>query len=208
MKQPGKTAAFLLFLSIYLGLSACATPVSGVRASLIQSPDLHRLSPSDIAVLPIEDRTSDKKVSRLLPYMREEINRALPQRKYSPVTSRTVDAAFGDFLPVDGSSLIQEAVLKKLAGKAGEDAVLAVQINRWDETSLHASAIVRFSAGVTLLSSKEGLALWSGDLQGQVKAGGRQRPAPRGPKARARAAAKEFVTQLIDRLPRRRTQGQ
>ena len=202
MKQPGKTAAFPLIL--FLGLSACATPMSGVRSALIQSPDLHRLSPADIAVLPIEDRTSDKKVSRLLAYMREEINRALPLRKYSPISIRTVDAAFGDSLPVDGSSLIQEAVLKKLCGRADEDAVLAVQINRWDESSLLSSAIVRFAAEVTLLSSKEGLALWSGDLQGQVKAGG-QKPAPRGPSARARAAAKEFVAQLIDRLPRRRT---
>ncbi len=114
-----------------------------------------------------------------------------------------MDAAFGDSLPVDGSSVVQEAVLKKLAGKAQEDAVLAIQINRWDESSLMASAIVRFSAEVTLLGSKEGRALWSGALQGQVKAGG-TRPAPRDPEARANAAAAEFVAQLIQRLPRRR----
>ncbi|MHC4077805.1 MAG: hypothetical protein ACYTGW_12480 [Planctomycetota bacterium] len=203
MKQRGKTAAFLLIF----GLSACATQSSAVRSAMVQSPDLHRLSPSDIAVLPIEDRTSDKTVSRLLSHMRAQINRALPQRKYSPVSTQAVDAAFGTALPVDGSSIIQEAVLKKLAGKADEDAVLAVQISRWDQSSLMANAIVRFAAEVTLFGSKEGRPLWSGDLQGQLKAGGAN-PAPRGPKDRARAAADEFVAQLIDRLPRRRTGGQ
>ncbi len=204
MKQRGKTAAFLLLGFSFVGFSACAVQTSSVRGGgLLQSPDLHRLRPADIAVLPIEDRTSNKSVSRLLPFMREEINRSLPRRRYSPVSTQAVDAAFGDSLPVDGSSVVQEAVLKKLVGKAQEDAVLAIQINRWDESSLMASAIVRFSAEVTLLGSKEGRALWSGALQGQVKAGG-TRPAPRDPEARANAAAAEFVAQLIQRLPRRR----
>jgi hypothetical protein len=202
MKQRGKLAAFLLFL----GLSACAVPTSSVRSALIQSPDLHRLRPSDIAVLPIEDRTPDKKVSRLLPFMRDEVNRSLPQRRYAPVSVQAVDAAFGASLPAAGSSVVEEGILKKLAGKADEDAVLAIQISRWDDSSLMASGIVRFSAEVTLLGSKEGRALWSGDLQGQVKAGG-SHPAPLDPDARARAAAAEFVAQLIQRLPRRRTEG-
>ena len=206
MKQRGKTAAFLLLLGfLFGGVSACAVPTSAVRSALIQSPDLHRLHPADIAVLPIEDRTTNKRVSTLLPYMRAEINRSLPLRRYSPVSTQAVDAAFGDSLPADGSSVVQEAVLKKLAGKAQEDAVLAIQINRWDDSSLFASAIVRFSAEVTLLGSKEGRALWSGGMEGQVKAGGLD-PAPRGPEDRARAAVAEFVAQLIQRLPRRRTE--
>lgn len=203
MKQRGKTAAFLLFF----GLSACAVQTSSVRSALIQSPDLHRLCPSNIAVLPVEDRTPNKSVARLLPYIREEINASLPARKYSPMAVGWVDTAIKGYVPAEGSSVVEEAVLRTLADKlADEDAVLAVQINRWDDSSLMASAIVRFSAEVTLLGSKEGRALWSGDLEGQVKAGG-SHPAPRDPDDRARAAAAEFVAQLIQRLPRRRAEG-
>ncbi len=186
-----------------LGLSACATQMSEVRSSLIHSPELRNQRPNDIAVLPIEDRTADKKVSRLLSFMRAEIRRRLPLRRYAPLTSQAVDAAFGEHLPVDGSSIIDAAVLGKLAGKAEEDAVLAIQINRWDESSLRASGVVRFAAEITLLSSSDRRPLWSGGLEGHVKAGG-LRPAPLDPRDRAKAAVSEFATQLLDRLPRRR----
>jgi len=209
MRQLGKAAAVLLFSWFGVGLGACALQTSSVRSALIQSPDLHRLHPANIAVLPVEDRTGNKSVAALLPFMRDELNRSLPYRRYSPMAVSWVDSSLRDSAPARGASLVEEAVLKDLAGKVGQDAdaLLAVRINHWDDSSLLASAIVRFSAEVTLLGTKERKALWSGDLQGQVKAGGAT-PAPLDPADRARAAAAEFVAQLMQRLPRRRVPDQ
>ena len=131
------------------------------------------------------------------------INRGLIQRKYSPLTAAVVDASMGKHIPRPPASIIDQRVLKGLAGRCGEDAVLALRISKWDESSLLSHNQVRFTATVTLLGGPEGTVLLAGGLDGAVKAGGLG-PAPRQPEERARAAVEEFVRKLMEVLPWRR----
>lgn len=202
-----RPASLLLSLPLLGTLPGCITTNEAeVREWLQISPELRATNPADIAVLPVEDATPEGTVGALAGHIREEINRALVQRSYSHLSSTYVDAHMGrrNVVPAaGGESIVEPAVLSRLASKADEDAILAVQIARWDQTTLLVDNQVKFLAKVTLFGSKDRKVLWSGGLSGSVEAGG-LRAAPRDPEARAKAAASEFVDALIGRLPMRR----
>ena len=74
-------AAFGLLL-----LAGCQTanPVR-VDASFVTSPELATRSPSDVAVLPIEDGTPTRAAERHLTFLRQEVMRQLPDRLFAPL---------------------------------------------------------------------------------------------------------------------------
>lgn len=196
------TAWFVLASTL---LVACMADPPRVQPSLHASPRLATTGPADIAVLPIEDATPDRKAEPVLVTIREAINEELVERRYSPLAAGRVDSALGtgtNSVPRRGA-VVDAAYLGSLAGKAKEDALLGIRITRWDTSSLMANARVRFGVDVTMIESRSKEILWSGTVDGDVKAGG-DGAAPLDPAERGRDASRRFARELIQLLPRRR----
>jgi hypothetical protein len=196
----------LVALSL-LGLSACVMPgLPPIEDSLVRSAELGKVNPTSIAVLEVEDRTNGEFVKPLLETMRRQLGVSLIDRYYSPLTSTYVDSRMQRAVQNAASgrvSSIETEFLASLAGQANEDAILAVQVTHWDQSSLLVSNQVHFVAKVTMFASAKKIVLWSGDMRGVVVAGGTG-AAPRDPVARAESAARELIKELLNRLPKRR----
>ena len=188
-----------------LCFAGCMNPQpADVQSSLSASPELYATNPTNIAVLPVEDASPDRRANPHLAHIRDELARALVRQSYSPFSARAVDGPLANeaiALNKDGG-VTNASLLQRLAGKFGEDAVLGVKIDSWDESSLMADNKVRFSSDVALLDSKGKRMLWSGHVNGEVKAGGFG-PAPLDRDEKSRSAAAEFAWALIQRLPSR-----
>ena len=85
------------------------------------------------------------------------------------------------------------------------NAILAVQIKYWDPSSLLVDNRVRYSVRATLFGSVGKVVLWSGEIPQGIAVAGGTGAAPRDPVARAQSAAREFVKELLELLPRRRS---
>lgn len=183
----------------FLLFAACKTPPPlTTTPSFVTYPALATRNPGDIAVLPVEDGTANLAASRHLDFMRQVLQRQLPNRLYSPLASNVVDAALSKLQPGPGETLMTPAYLKRIAGKAAEDAALAVHIDRWDEGRLLAEQKLSFQFQAALVAS-DGELLWSGNLAGTVKAGGLG-PAPRDRDAMARSCAELALAELLNHL--------
>jgi hypothetical protein len=194
----------IAILGAALALGACQTPPPTVYPTLEASPDLFRVNPVDIAVLPVQDATPDGSAAGVIDDIREQIRRSLVDRYYTPLASAKVDEVMKHHAPLGpGVSVIDAGWLRSLGGAFGEDASFAVRLHEWDDSTLMSTGWIRFAADVALASSQSETALWSGSFRGEVKAGG-QGPTPRDRAQREASAAEQFARELVDRLPRRR----
>jgi hypothetical protein len=188
--------AFLLLFA------ACQTtePVV-VNATFVAAKEFDDRSPSQIAVLKVEDGTADGVVQRHLTFLRQEVMRQLPGRLFTPIAAGAVDAALGaQPAPGAGESILVPATLRKLSGHAGEDATFALRVDRWDEGRLHVDRRLWFQFQAALVGS-DGVQLWSGTISGEVKAGG-VGAAPRDRDSMARSCGELAITEMMNRLPR------
>jgi hypothetical protein len=192
-----------------LSFAGCRTPNPvDVDATFTTSTQFALHSPSILSLLPIEDGTDEDVVARHLDYMREEINRQLPDRLYAPTRQTWVDASVGRAAAVGaapaGESILAPGKLAELAKSGKDDAVLAVRVTAWNESALMSTRKVRFQFEAAMVAN-DGVQLWSGSIQGKVKAGGAG-AAPLGREASARScvelAVRELLLQLPDRLVR------
>jgi hypothetical protein len=195
---------FIRFVAVVVVvvLAACQTsqPVS-VQPSFSTSPALSVRNPGDIAVLPVEDGTVGGAATRHLTFLREVLQRHLPDRFYSPLTAQIVDAAVGSEVRGQGETILTPAYLRRVAGKSSEDALLAVRVDRWDESTLLADKRLRFQVQAALVAN-DGEVLWSGTLIGEAKAGG-MGAAPRERDAMARSAGELAMIELLNHLAQR-----
>jgi hypothetical protein len=185
----------------FLVLAGCQTPNPvKVDADFAVSPTLLASSPTVLSVLPVEDGTANGAVASRIPFFRQELNRQLVSRGYSSTTESWVDAAQIGAAPI-GESILTPNRLLAMAKAGRDDAVVAVRIERWDEQTLMFDRKVRFRASVAMVGS-DGTQLWSGSMQGSVKAGGAG-AAPRGRDAAARSCVSLVVGALLEWLPER-----
>jgi hypothetical protein len=189
----------LAFATLIL-LAACETtnPVQ-VAPSFTTSPALAAVNPADIAVLAVEDGTPDGRAGKLLTLMRQVLMRALTERMYSPLSPAQVDAALSGDARQPSESSVTPAYLKRVAGRATEDATLAVRIDDWDESTLLTDKVVRFRVHAVLVAANTADPLWSGTMQGEVKAGGLG-AAPRDKDGMARSCAELAMSELLNHL--------
>lgn len=187
--------------------ASCQTPDPVVvNAAFTPTPDLAARSPTQIAVLAVEDGTADadrpeRRAARHLTLFRQEVIRQLPGRLYTPITPVAVDNALANVgKPAQGQSLIQPAVLQKLAGHAGEDAIFALRVSGWDESNLAIDKHVWFQLEAVLMGS-DGALLWSGQIAGKVRAGGAG-VTPRDREGMSRSCVDLAVGEMLQRLPR------
>lgn len=187
-------------------LAACQT-VEPVRVESTFAPTtaFSTRSPADIAVLPVEDGTTDGAAQRHLVFLRQIVMQQLPNRLFSPLSATAVDAALRNdpsaVAPAPGESLLAPATLQKLAGHCAEDAMFALRVDRWDESTLLFDKRLRFQFQAVLVGS-DAQVLWTGTIHGEVKAGG-VGAAPRDRDAIARSCAMLAVNEMMLQLPRR-----
>jgi hypothetical protein len=192
-----------LLLSTFALLAACqvTNPVM-LTPSFTTSPALMVRNPVDIAVLPVEDGTSERSVAPITDYMRNKLMAKLLDRMYSPLNSTIVDASLSSESPKNGETVLTPSYLKRVAGKAQADAVLAVRIDRWDEASLLTDHRVRFQLRVAMAGGTDGELLWYGTLAGDVKAGGLG-AAPLDRFQMQKSCAEIAMVELLHQLPPR-----
>lgn len=189
----------LVLLALAVGCKS--PPPMNATSSFAASPALALRNPSDIAVLPVEDGTSNKGVERFAEYMRQTIQRALPSRLYVPLSLDLVDSAMLANKPQPGESMLAPGYLKRVAGKFSEEALIAFRINRWDESRLMVDKTVDFEVQAAMVAS-DGEVLWSGSLVGTVKSGGLA-AAPRDRDQMSRSCANLAIESALNYLPRR-----
>jgi hypothetical protein len=183
-------------------LAACQTPEPiKVTGNFTSAPALAARSPSDIAVLPVENGTADGAVQRHLVFLRQEIMRQLPDRLYAPLTATSVDAALRGAAGVPSGSMLVPATLQAMAKQAPGDGVLAVRVGRWDEARLLADRYLVFQFQAVLMAG-DGTQMWSGTIDGEVKAGGAG-PAPLDRDGMARSCGELAVREMLLQLPLR-----
>ena len=186
---------------VLLLLAGCKTPNPvDVDANFVTTTEFASRSPSILSLLPIEDGTKSRAVARHLTFMRQEVNRQLPERLYTPTRQTWVDASTRGAAPA-GESIVTPAALKALAQAGKDDAVLAIRVDEWNESQLMSTRKVAFQFEAAMAGS-DGAQLWSGTIQGRVKAGGAG-AAPLGRDAMARSCVELAVRELLLRLPNR-----
>jgi hypothetical protein len=189
--------------SLALALGCVPLPPAAVNSSLQATDGLRAANPSNIAVVPVEDGTRGGNARDVLETFRQEMYAALVQRRYVPLSSRVVDPVVREqAAAVANASLTRPEVLARVAGHLNEDAVLAVRITAWDESRVMANARVRFGVEATMISSSTKAVLWSGGLDGEVKAG-REGAAPRYRDERVLDCTKQIARAMISQLPER-----
>lgn len=200
MVKASRSRSFtLLAVAAALTLAGCQTPEPmQVEATFAPTPGLVEVRPAHIAVLPIENGTPDGAIARHLTYLRQEVERQLVDRHYTALDSSYVDA-IGP-MPA-GESLLTPATLAKVAGRDVEEAVLAVRVQRWDESRLLTDHTVAFQFDA-VMAGRKGEVLWNGSMQGVIKAGG-SGAAPREPDRAAQSCIHLAVEQMLQRLPMR-----
>lgn len=194
---PGVAIAALLLLA------GCQVPAPVVvDSTLVATPAFSARSPKDVAVLPVEDGTADGAVNRHLVFLRQEVMRHLVDRHFSPLNAEKVDAELrGVAGGAGGETLLAPATLQRMSGHSAEDAVFALRIDRWDESELDRAHKVRFQFQAVLMGVDQ-VQLWSGTIQGEVKAGGAG-AAPRDRDGMARSCGALAVQEMMQRLPLR-----
>jgi hypothetical protein len=192
-----------LGLAALLLLVGCqAPPPVVVNSTFVATPEFATRSPKDVAVLPVEDGTKDGAAQRHLVFLRQEVMRLLVDRRFAPLRAEVVDAGLqGVARGAAGESLLVPATLQRLAGHSSEDAVFALRIDRWDESLLVSERKVWFQFQAALVGS-DGVQLWSGTIQGEVKAGGAG-AAPRDRDGMARSCGELAIREMLQRLPLR-----
>ena len=203
MSQRIRSLPIRPILATALLLGACQTPPPiVVTAQFAPSAALATRTIENVAVLPVEDGTSNGGAAKVLTLMRQEVERRLVDRLYSPLATREVDNGLRAApATASGDSIMVPATLQKLAGHAHEDAVFAMRVDKWDEGVLQVQNKVWFQFQAVMVGS-DGVQLWSGTIQGEVKAGGTN-PAPFDRDGKARSCAELAVREMMLQLPRR-----
>ena len=156
--------------------------------------------------MPVEDASPGGAASRHLVFLRQEIMRQLVDRRYTPMTANVVDSAMKGNADVaaarmSGASILEPALLRKIAGHSSEDALFVLRIDQWDESQLMVSKRMNFRCQAALVGS-DGQQLWYGTMNGELKAGGAG-AAPRERDTMARNCGELLVRELMLRLPLR-----
>lgn len=139
--------SFAVLAAVFAGCQNIPTR-RGTTVEASANAKIELVNPTDIAVLPIENLTSSKKIPAK--ELRAALESGLVLRRYSPLATEFVD------------SKVTDAAFQ--SGSLREDAILRVTIENWEDGSwvTHSAVTLRLTARI--LDSKSGVELWSGRL--------------------------------------------
>lgn len=147
--------AFVLALGCAALACAQTGPRRGRDVEASASARLETQTTVDVAVLPIENASGKKSVPNK--ELRGAFERALVQRRYSPLATEFVDAQIVDasFRP----------------GSVKEDAQLVVSVDSWDDSLWTTHTAVTLKIRARLIDSHGGADLWKGTLEKRFELG-------------------------------------
>lgn len=189
-RRSGRRTALVLVLGV-LGAAACeaATPRPPGAAQVRGELDRLQLrQPADVAVPPVRDQTGRDGVPREL--VREAFQEALVDRLYSPLDSAYVDANW---------------VESSFRGTPPPDALLLIEIDRWDPSRLYSSGVVQIGGDVVLFEGSDttGRVLWSLRLDRAVDLSQGRTGPPAPSAALIPEAVRRYAREALERLPAR-----
>ncbi len=168
------------------------------RLDLQPTSLLPRENPAEVAVLPVVDKTGRPKAQKILPELRRAFYRRLMERRYTPLSLDYVDRVLrtraGGAVPL----------VKDLAGKFGEDALLLITLNSWSERLLRVDRRVRASLEVHLVSARSGREIWGGTVDTEIRVPGHGMPSPDEIPLLRREALDILAGKTLSRLPKRK----
>ena len=140
------------------------SPKGNTVQTLYDGP-LERAAPVDVVVAPVENNSTTQSVP--LDLLRESFQRALVKRRYSPLSIEYVDQALqrAGATPDGNTGGVAEASFRP--GSLGEDAVLRVIVQGWDNSLFDTHATITADIDAYMLDSSGGPELWVGRLQGK-----------------------------------------
>lgn len=196
-----RRSANLAVLSVLLAAAACESQPAAVLTSGLQlTSGFAELQPSTIAILPIEDGTADGAFGAIAERMRTSMESELADRAYAPLAPRYVDDKLTAIGKAGTGSPVDTAWLGGVRNAFQEEAVLGIRVTSWDSRRVVESGRVQFRLQVLMLDSSTGAVLWSGPLEGSVKAGG-EGPSPIARDQRIESAAAVLGVELVRKLP-------
>ncbi|MCR9245965.1 MAG: hypothetical protein NXI31_13110 [bacterium] len=204
LRSVASSAGAVFACLLFSFTAGCRTvePVT-VYPSFTVSPALAAKAPTQVAVLPVEDGTASKAATPYLVFLRQELQRQLVTRLYSPIHTPKVDASLRGSAVAQAAnasgSVLDPTWLRQAAAATAEECTLAVRIDRWDESKLLINRRVSFQFQAALVD-RSGDQLWFGTLAGEIKAGGAG-AAPRDRNYMARSCGELAVRELLLRLP-------
>jgi hypothetical protein len=192
--MPSRAPHHALLCSVLAGLlaSACATPPPprGATQENLAARRLNAVQPVEVVVMPVENLTE----ATALPLndLRDQFQRGLVQRRYSPLSLEFVD-----------QHRTSEATYRP--GALGEQAVLRVAITGWDTSRWRSHATIVIDADVHLLDAtapETSNALWGGHANRRIDLS-RQRDTFLSERAMLQKAVELFVDEVLGTLPAR-----
>jgi hypothetical protein len=173
-------------------LAACSAtpPPRGATQENLAARRLSAVQPVEVVVMPIESRVEGANVP--VQDLRDEFQRGLVQRRYSPLALEFVD-----------QHRTAEATYNP--GTLGEQAVLRVVITGWDASRWRSFATLVIDADVHLLdaaSPETSNALWGGHASRKIDLS-RQRDTFLSERAMLDRAVAMFVDEVLGTLPPR-----
>lgn len=192
---------------LLLALCACQSqPARQISSGLRLTPAFDEVRPSQIAILPIEDGTPDRSFASHADTLRAEIERGLAERAYSPLAPGYVDTKLRAIGKYGTGSPLDAEWLGSVRNAFQEEAVLGVRVVDWDTRRVVETRRVEFSVDVLMLAAESGATLWSGRLEGNVKAGG-EGASPLTRAQQIESAVEVLAEALVDELPIRSPGG-
>lgn len=199
--------ASLLALTLALTPSACQTePARQISSGLRLTPAFEEVRPSQIAIVGIEDGTPERSFLPLVDTLRVAVERELAERGYAPLAPAYIDAKLRAIGKLGTGSPLDADWLGGLRNAFQEDAVLGIRVVEWDPRRVVETRRVEFAVDVLMLATESGQTLWSGRLEGNVKAGG-EGASPLTRTQQIDSAAQVLADALVDELPIRSPGG-
>jgi TolB-like protein len=178
-------ASFTLLALLASGCRSLPRP-AGMHTEASASPELTSKAPMEVAIAPVVNDSGVKVPEGAL---RQGFANGLIKRRYSPlaltyVDSRVTDAAYSP-------------------GAANEQAVLQIQIERWDEALWSSRAAISLTLNAKLLDTKTNAELWSGRVDRRFDFSTSEAYATDA--ERVQAACDQIAYEVLARLPQRQT---
>ena len=182
----------LALLLALVPLVACNSTRSGVRGfdatRALPAGGLGERFPADVAVAPIVDQTPAQNVPAQ--GLRQAFCTGLVERMYTPLDVAYVDASWSE---------------SGFLGEAPPDALLVVNVLRWDTSRLYSTGTLVAVAELRLFrgGAADGEAMWAVQVQRELELGEDGTLPPGTRKTIVPKAMQVFVREALEELPKR-----
>lgn len=185
------------------GGAACQTQprLIGRDVEVLNQGRIAALNPADVAVAPV--LAAETVVDAPLGRIRRAAQNGLVLRRYSPLANSIVDDAIGEGTEAPGIGTVEASYLP---GDLGEDAVLEVVVERWNDANWGIRGALDVALQARMIDAKDplGPSLWEARIDKTFQFG-RERRRTAGGAIQIQNACDSIMAELFSKLPARDT---